>query len=372
MKIAKIVLENFKRFDSIEIDLRNAATKELAEQFLILGDNGSGKTTILQAIGLCLSMVSGKIRNVDAFDWQGWVPGRYDQWGRPRIELEVFFDEDEIIATREIALKWIQEFDPHSSTLPSENSRMVLRLKGDWAEAEGEDGSTSNAHLYQLKGRMYAAQLVKRYPQVRGFFRRLPGFFWFDQYRNLGSTPSGAVGSGVSDPDVKNQNVGSIGAGLGIARYRKYLNTWKLNQLTKNTGETDWLSELESSFRKIFPGRHFHSIEPMHQEGFATPEDYYFTLSDGQKNYDIEEMSAGEQSVFPILFDFVRQQIRKSVVLVDEIDLNLHPPLAQSLVNTLLSLGPGCQFILTTHSQAIVEVMSPEEVFRLPGGVLCL
>ncbi|WP_263747283.1 ATP-binding protein [Plectonema radiosum] len=34
-------------------------------------------------------------------------------------------------------------------------------------------------------------------------------------------------------------------------------------------------------------------------------------------------MSAGEQSVFPIFYEFVRQQIAHSVVLIDEIDLNL-------------------------------------------------
>lgn len=40
-----------------------------------------------------------------------------------------------------------------------------------------------------------------------------------------------------------------------------------------------------------------------------TPEDYYFLISDGRRNYDIVEMSAGEQSVFPILYEFVRQQV---------------------------------------------------------------
>lgn len=57
-----------------------------------------------------------------------------------------------------------------------------------------------------------------------------------------------------------------------------------------------------------------------------TPEDYYFLINDDHRTYDIVEMSAGEQSVFPILYEFVRQQIAYSVVLIDEIDFNLHPP----------------------------------------------
>jgi predicted ATP-dependent endonuclease of OLD family len=95
-------------------------------------------------------------------------------------------------------------------------------------------------------------------------------------------------------------------------------------------------------------------------------------INDGHRSYDLEEMSAGEQSVFPILYEFVRQQIKNCVVLIDEIDLNLHPPLAQALVSELPHLGPNCQFIYTTHSEAISAVVSPEQIYRLPGGRLCL
>ena len=52
-------------------------------------------------------------------------------------------------------------------------------------------------------------------------------------------------------------------------------------------------------------------------------------------------MSAGEQAVFPVLFEFVRQQVRNSVVMIDEIDLNLHPPEAQWLLSALPALAPG-------------------------------
>jgi len=134
----------------------------------------------------------------------------------------------------------------------------------------------------------------------------------------------------------------------------------------------DFLGELEALYRRVFPGRTFEPPEPMYQNGLPTPADYYFVLSDGTRSYDLEEMSAGEQSVFPLLYEFVRQQIRNSVVLIDEVDLNLHPPLAQAVLSSLPSMGPQCQFLLTTHSEAISTVVSEAQTYRLEGGRLCL
>ena len=126
MKISKIRLENFKRFKELEVDFINDLTQDISDQFLILGDNGSGKTTLLQAIALCLSMCSGKIRNVSEFDWQGWIPGRYEKWGTPVIELDLHFTDEEIQATREVAQKWIELKKPKSKVIPNENKKRLM------------------------------------------------------------------------------------------------------------------------------------------------------------------------------------------------------------------------------------------------------
>lgn len=290
MKISRIYIENFKRFENLEIPIRNNLTQDISEQFLILGDNGTGKTTVLQAVALCLSMVSGKIRTVADFDWLGWVPGRYEKWGQPLIELDVHFSEEEIRATQEVAAKWYELKKPDETIVPGDNTQLTLRLKGEWIEAVDVNGNRSKSNLYQLKGRFYATQLLKTSPWVRDYFERLPGFFWFDQFRNLATLPI--------ETDEKN-TTGRVSYDIGVVRLRRYLNGWKLNQLAGEDGGKDWLSELENSYKKVFPGRSFKGLESMHKGGVPAPDDYYFTLSDGHRSYDLEEMSAGEQSVFP-------------------------------------------------------------------------
>ncbi|MBD3266273.1 AAA family ATPase, partial [bacterium] len=282
---------------------------------------------------------------------------------KPIIEMDIHFSDEEINATREVAKKWFELKKPKSKVIPADNHTLTLSLKGEWVEAKGDDGKSKKENLFQLKGRYYAAQLIDTSPWARDFFSKLPGFFWFDQFRNL-ATPQ--TNNDEHSPTSR------ISYDIGVARLRKYLNGWRFNQLEGENGGPDWLQELENSYRLVFPGRSFRGLEPIHKGGMPTPEDYYFTLSDGHRNYDIEEMSAGEQSVFPMLFEFVRQQVRNSIVLIDEVDLNLHPPLSQSLINALPNIGPGCQFILTTHSETVSSIISPEEIHRLPGGKLCL
>jgi predicted ATP-dependent endonuclease of OLD family len=360
MKVVHIYLENFKRFSKLDIPILNSVTGEVAEQFLILGDNGSGKTTALQAVALCLSMASYKTPSIDKFDWMGWLPGRYRRWGQPVIELEVHFTPDEIEATREAARRWFNA-SPHRHDFVEPGDDRVIRLR---LVGEAFDPSIPKHALFQFQGRWYATQLLETDPSARELFERLPGEFWFDQFRNLASSPPRAANGEQRTTDVSFK--------IGVARLREFLNRWQLYRLTKGPGKRDYLMELENGYKRIFPGRSFSGPEPMFRAPDPTPSDYYFMLSDGNRTYDIEEMSAGEQAVFPILYEFVRLRIRNSVVLIDEIDLNLHPPLAQALLAALPVLGPNCQFLFTTHAEAITSVMSPAQIHRLPGGRLCL
>ncbi|MBF0460172.1 MAG: AAA family ATPase [Magnetococcales bacterium] len=370
MKISRIKLENFKRFQTYEIFVKNNLTQDVADRLLILGDNGTGKTTILQAVALALSMVFGRTRQVSEFKWLGWVPGRYEEWGKPIIELDVHFTPDEIVATQEVAQEWYKNRQAAATEYvePGDAERVTVRLEGGSYRVIGKTQG-AKANVFQFRGRMYASQLLKsgaNAHNARKWFARLPGAFWFDQYRNLAALPPV-----MDERDEQDATTGSHT--VGVAQLRSYLTGWWLSSQLANKGtDTDWLMELENSYQRVFPGRSFSTPEPMFKGGVPTPEGYYFILSDGNRTYDIEEMSAGEQSVFPLLYEFVRMQIKNSVVLIDELDLNLHPPLAQALLAALPSIGPACQFLLTTHSEAISSMVSPAEIVRLPGGRLCL
>ena len=157
----------------------------------------------------------------------------------------------------------------------------------------------------------------------------------------------------------------------GVRALRTELASWDnhhkalllgLRQL--GAGERDRLAELEALYQRAFPGTTFVGVNPRSRAGGV---DYYEIKRDGQL-YDLAEASSGEQAILPILTEFVRQDIGRAVILIDEIELHLHPPLAQALYNLLPKIGPDCQFLVTTHSEAVSAIVPEEETTRIGDG----
>ena len=87
--------------------------------------------------------------------------------------------------------------------------------------------------------------------------------------------------------------------------------------------------------------------------------DFYikFTFSDGiQRAWD--ELPAGLERLFSIVFDMAYRSyvlnrgmsVPNGIVLIDEVDLHLHPSLQQDVLLRLTKTFPEVQFIVTTHS----------------------
>lgn len=91
----------------------------------------------------------------------------------------------------------------------------------------------------------------------------------------------------------------------------------------------------------------------------------------------LSQLSDGEQRLFSLFVDIARQlslqnpneQIGEgeAIVLIDEIDVHLHPKWQRKIVPALEDLFRGCQFIATTHSPFIVQATPSGSVQHING-----
>lgn len=92
----------------------------------------------------------------------------------------------------------------------------------------------------------------------------------------------------------------------------------------------------------------------------------------------LEELSAGFQSILSMIFAIFSwveainegecRLVRNAVgtVIVDELDAHLHPEWQFSIRETLDKLFPRLQFIVTTHSPHLIATAQPGEILILP------
>lgn len=79
----------------------------------------------------------------------------------------------------------------------------------------------------------------------------------------------------------------------------------------------------------------------------------------------LKQLSDGEQRLFSLFVDIARQLSiagpgdalgkGEAIILIDEIDVHLHPKWQRRIVPALEDLFPSCQFIATTHSPFVIQ-----------------
>lgn len=89
-------------------------------------------------------------------------------------------------------------------------------------------------------------------------------------------------------------------------------------------------------------------------------------MSDGYRNMlsMVADIAYRMALLNPQLLDKVTEQT-DGVVLIDEIDLHLHPAWQRYIVKTLKDIFPKVQFIVTTHAPGIIASASREEIVVL-------
>lgn len=101
--------------------------------------------------------------------------------------------------------------------------------------------------------------------------------------------------------------------------------------------------------------------------------DLTFSIIKNEKRLLFSQLSDGERGVLALVFDIARRLIianidnenpldGEAIILIDELDLHLHPKWQRTIVTDLVRTFPNCQFIATTHSPQIISSIYPERI----------
>lgn len=104
------------------------------------------------------------------------------------------------------------------------------------------------------------------------------------------------------------------------------------------------------------------------------------------KRLTVNQLSDGEKCLLAMVGDLARRlaianPLRddplhgEGIVLIDEIDLHLHPAWQRMVIPRLTETFPNCQFLVSTHSPHVVTHVRPENLFLLsmePEGLQAL
>ena len=103
-------------------------------------------------------------------------------------------------------------------------------------------------------------------------------------------------------------------------------------------------------------------------------------LDKNENPLNINQLSEGERDLLALIFDLAYYLSRanpeldnplqdgEGIVLIDELDLHLHPRWQRTIVEKLTTTFPNCQFIATTHSPQIIGEVSPDNIILLERG----
>lgn len=99
-------------------------------------------------------------------------------------------------------------------------------------------------------------------------------------------------------------------------------------------------------------------------------------ITKGNTSIDFSTLSDGEKGVITLFGDIARRLAianetlenpleGNGIILIDEIDLHLHPSWQRKICHALVKTFPNCQFVITTHSPQILGELKTDEIWLL-------
>lgn len=344
MHLEKATITDFRGIKHCELDFTDEFGR-IRNVVPIVGPNTSGKTSILDAISLCLMPVT------ELFDLPSiaLTPASIVRRGaiQARVSCTVRFSNDEIDAARKV----IELVEPtYANRFPNANKVVVhweypdrnAKHPTGFYRCEPRDG------WMMFRGRLFTTRNLYREEITPNDFRHHGGVFQFDQQRRglakrISFLDRQLLNHAMDDDYVGNDNEGPSG-------FTKDPKVILLSLATRASAIQDDEATQQKDFERL-KELYAQTCRPHSIVGLYNTEtglDMEFSGPNGI--YGFDGLSSGQQMIILLLLNFATKHIHRSIVMIDELELHLHPLWQDRLYRSLDKLGLENQIIFTTHS----------------------
>lgn len=328
MRIESLQINNFRNIERVNMDFSSRQTT------VFVGINGSGKTSILDCIAIMLSRVIGRIQSTS-------------KTGRFFLETDIKNGKSETSSYIEVNF-WKEYYGykvsktrkgAHKQTISNFDQIKELIKKVRNELEENSEADLPIAVFYPVNRAVLDIPLRIR---KRHLFDQLAAY-------------EGSLVSGHSDFRVffewfRNRE--------DIENERRLENRRFFDNQLKAVREA--VSLLIPGFSKLRIRR-----EPLRM-----------TLEKNGRELIVNQLSDGEKCLLALAGDLARRLaianpslnnplLGEGIVLIDEIELHLHPSWQREIIPKLEKTFSNCQFIVSTHSPLVISHVKPESLYLL-------
>jgi predicted ATP-binding protein involved in virulence len=306
---------------------------------LLIGINGVGKTTVLEAIRICLSQIQPEI-------------------SVSKNRKENFALSDIKIGSENLQVSCDFEIETKIFNLLIHRQRESIRVK---------DTENIREQIEETPDKEILTPSIKEtFPDLNKSLHQ-PVAIYFSTKRSL-----------MVDKDPgKSLSVGGQGTAFAEAlsvnrefNLRIFADWFRVQQTLgeENPKALKKIKVLREAVYRFMPGFSDLNVQ-------AIENDYIFTISKSNTVFSINQLSDGERGILSLVLDIARRLSQanpglkdpladgKAVILIDELDLHLHPKWQQSIIENLTRVFPNCQFIVTTHSPQMISALDVDNIY---------
>lgn len=377
MKLSKVDITNFRCFESLSIPLQPDVN-------VFVGVNGAGKTAILDAISIALWDIvaanggGGKrernaqnvvLRPSDIFvplESEDMISKRPD-FVQVRASAQDYYDVPGFVHMMDAGSKRAIEWQEHIRFRPPSNfdydnrsSHKLSDIYGYFESLWTEIGSTGPEALIPVPAVAYyrAQRRLHEMPELGDLFS--------------------------ANVDRQGAFQGALNAG---ANYRAMCQWFYLreNQELREKVQIRKDAVFEMPDLKAARRALFDTVENVERIFFdGTPPRLKVALkthNGAPQVLELEQLSDGYRNLLAIVLDFSRRLAQANpnwdnpleapgVLLIDEIELHLHPKWQQTVIPKLCKVFPNTQLLVATHSPQVLTTVQDSNIFVLKNQKL--